>query len=55
MGIVSFCPNGHRTKLKDRYVLRAAIGNLYTTEVHLKKMWKIVQEKMGLVLSEMET
>ncbi|MFZ5916620.1 MAG: pyridoxal phosphate-dependent decarboxylase family protein [Chloroflexota bacterium] len=32
------------TKLGDRYTLRMAIGNLRTTEAHLRRAWQLVQE-----------
>ena len=32
------------TKLHDRYTLRMAIGNLKTTETHVRRAWELVQE-----------
>ncbi len=42
------------TKLGKQYVLRVAIGNLHTREDHVKRMWEIVQDKLPVVLSEMD-
>ncbi|MDZ7291128.1 MAG: pyridoxal-dependent decarboxylase [candidate division KSB1 bacterium] len=37
------------TKLRDRYVLRLAIGNLRTNEHHVRLAWEIVQEKLKAI------
>jgi aromatic-L-amino-acid decarboxylase len=36
------------TKLKGRFVLRLAIGNLRTTEIHVDRAWELLQEAAGL-------
>lgn len=33
------------TRLHDEYALRLAIGNLRTTEVHVRDAWKLIQEQ----------
>jgi aromatic-L-amino-acid decarboxylase len=33
------------TRLHDEYALRLAIGNLHTTEVHVRDAWKLIQEQ----------
>jgi aromatic-L-amino-acid decarboxylase len=35
------------TKLHDRFVLRAAIGNLRTTEVQVRRLWELLSEVGG--------
>lgn len=40
------------TKLHDRYVLRAAIGHLRTTEAHLAQVWALVKRELSTLLSE---
>jgi aromatic-L-amino-acid decarboxylase len=33
------------TRLKGRYVLRLAVGNLHTTEAHVARAWALLQQK----------
>ncbi len=33
------------TRLDGRYVLRLAVGNLHTTEAHVRRAWTLLQEK----------
>lgn len=35
------------TKLRGRYTLRVAIGNLRTTEAHVRRAWELIQEQMA--------
>jgi len=42
------------TRLGRHFVLRIAIGNLHTREEHVMRMWEIIQEKLPVVLSEMD-
>jgi aromatic-L-amino-acid decarboxylase len=35
------------TRLNDRYALRLAIGNLHTTETHVRCAWELLQEQMS--------
>ncbi len=35
------------TRLNDRYALRLAIGNLHTTETHVRRAWAVLQEQMS--------
>ena len=39
------------TKLGDRYALRMAIGNIRTTEAHVERAWRLIQEQLALVTS----
>ena len=32
------------TKLRGRYTIRVAIGNLRTTEGHVRRLWELLQE-----------
>ena len=32
------------TKLRERYTIRVAIGNLRTTEEHVRRLWELLQE-----------
>lgn len=34
------------TRLRGQYVLRLAIGNLHTTETHVRRAWELIQEQM---------
>jgi glutamate/tyrosine decarboxylase-like PLP-dependent enzyme len=36
-----------QTKLRGRTVMRIGLGNVLTTEKHLRKAWKIIQEIAG--------
>ncbi len=36
-----------QTKLKGRTVMRLGLGNLLTTEEHLRKVWELIQEAAG--------
>jgi aromatic-L-amino-acid decarboxylase len=38
-----------QTKLRGRTVMRIGLGNVLTTEEHLRKGWKIIQETAGAV------
>ena len=40
------------TRLRGRYVLRAAIGHLRTTEAHLERIWALIQQELSTLLSE---
>ncbi len=40
------------TRLHDRYVLRASIGHLRTTEAHLARVWSLVKRELSTLLSE---
>jgi len=40
------------TKLRDRYVLHAAIGNIRTTEEHVRQAWKLVRGAAASLLRE---
>jgi aromatic-L-amino-acid/L-tryptophan decarboxylase len=31
------------TKLDGRYALRLAVGNLHTTEAHVRRAWELIQ------------
>ncbi len=33
------------TRLRERYVLHAAIGNIRTTEAHVRRAWELVRDK----------
>lgn len=35
------------TKLKDRYVIRVAIGNIRTDQAHIRRLWKRIQERFA--------
>ncbi len=35
------------TRLNGRYTLRLAIGNLRTTEAHVRRAWELMQEQLG--------
>jgi aromatic-L-amino-acid decarboxylase len=37
------------TRLNGRYTLRLAIGNLHTSERHVRRAWELLQEQMGKV------
>lgn len=37
------------TRLNGRYTLRLAIGNLHTTETHVRRAWEILQEQTSKV------
>ncbi len=37
------------TRLADRYTLRLAIGNLHTTETHVRRAWELLQEKLSTI------
>ena len=37
------------TRLNGRYTLRLAIGNLHTTESHVRRAWDLLQEKLSTV------
>ena len=37
------------TRLNGRYTLRLAIGNLHTTETHVRRAWQLLQEQMSTV------
>jgi aromatic-L-amino-acid decarboxylase len=39
------------TKLRDRYALRLAIGNLRTQERHVRRAWEILQQKLEEIRS----
>ena len=39
------------TRLRGHYVLRLAIGNLHTTETHVRRAWELIQDQMRHVLS----
>jgi aromatic-L-amino-acid/L-tryptophan decarboxylase len=34
------------TRLRGQYALRLAIGNLHTTETHVRRAWQLIQEQM---------
>jgi aromatic-L-amino-acid decarboxylase len=40
------------TKLRGRYTLRLAIGNLRTTDAHISRAWTLLQEQMALLLQQ---
>lgn len=40
------------TKLHGRFVLRAAIGHLRTTQAHLATIWDLLQQELSTLLSE---
>jgi aromatic-L-amino-acid/L-tryptophan decarboxylase len=35
------------TRLSGRYTLRLAIGNLHTTETHVRRAWELLQQQMS--------
>ena len=35
-----------RTKLRGRTVMRLGLGNILTTEEHLRRVWSIIQESL---------
>ena len=35
------------TRLNDRYTLRLAIGNLHTTEQHVRRAWELLQKQLS--------
>ncbi len=37
-----------QTKLRGRTVMRIGLGNVLTTEEHLRTAWKLIQETSGL-------
>ena len=37
------------TRLNGRYTLRLAIGNLHTTETHVRRAWQILQEQLSRI------
>jgi aromatic-L-amino-acid/L-tryptophan decarboxylase len=37
------------TRLNGRYTLRLAIGNLHTTETHVRRAWELLQEQLSRV------
>jgi aromatic-L-amino-acid decarboxylase len=37
------------TRLNGRYTLRLAIGNLHTTETHVRRAWQLLQEQMRTI------
>jgi aromatic-L-amino-acid decarboxylase len=37
------------TKLRGRYTLRMAIGNLRTTEAHVRRAWELIQEQARMI------
>jgi aromatic-L-amino-acid decarboxylase len=37
------------TRLNGRYTLRLAIGNLHTTETHVRRAWELLQEQFSQV------
>ncbi|MBW8713694.1 MAG: amino acid decarboxylase, partial [Acidobacteria bacterium] len=39
------------TRLRGQYVLRLAIGNLHTTETHVRRAWELIQEQMRHAIS----
>ena len=39
------------TRLRGQYVLRLAIGNLHTTETHVRRAWELIREQMRHALS----
>ena len=39
------------TRLHGRYVLRLAIGNLHTTETHVRRAWELIQQQMRHAIS----
>jgi aromatic-L-amino-acid decarboxylase len=39
------------TRLNDRYAIRLAIGNLHTTETHVKRAWELFQEEAERLLT----
>jgi hypothetical protein len=36
-----------QTKLRGRTVMRVGLGNILTTEEHLRKVWEIVRAQVG--------
>jgi len=40
------------TRLNGCYTLRLAIGNLHTTEMHVRRAWELLQEQMSTVRRE---
>jgi len=34
------------TKLQGKYTLRLAIGNIRTTEAHIKRAWELLNEQL---------
>ena len=41
------------TKVEDRIVLRMSIGNIRTTEEHIKKAWKLLQDEARKIDADM--
>jgi aromatic-L-amino-acid/L-tryptophan decarboxylase len=37
------------TRLNDRYTLRLAIGNLHTTETHVRRAWELLLEQLSRI------
>lgn len=37
------------TRLADRYTLRLAIGNVHTTETHVRRAWELLQEMLSTI------
>jgi len=37
------------TRLNGRYTLRLAIGNLRTTETHVRRAWELLQQQLSKV------
>jgi aromatic-L-amino-acid decarboxylase len=40
------------TRLGDRFTLRLAIGNIRTTEAHVRRAWEILNEELARLVSE---
>ncbi|HYU98570.1 MAG TPA: hypothetical protein VE977_07065, partial [Pyrinomonadaceae bacterium] len=39
------------TKLNDKLTLRLSIGNIRTTEKHVRQVWELLNEQLKLLLS----
>jgi aromatic-L-amino-acid decarboxylase len=40
------------TRLNDRFTLRLSIGNIRTTEVHVRRVWELLNEELARIKSE---
>jgi len=43
------------TKLKDKLTLRLSIGNIRTTEKHVRQVWQLLNEQLKLLRNDLSS